>query len=55
MSQIRVSANFSTAVVIRASFLVKSFSYSITEFHDDIQLLNGDITAKQKSLYEVSV
>ena len=55
MSQIRVSANFSTSVVARASFLVKSFSYSITEFQDDIQLLNGDITAKQKSLYEVSV
>ena len=25
-----------------------------TEFQEDIQLLNGDITAKQKSLYEVS-
>ena len=25
-----------------------------SEFHDDIQLLNDEITAKQKSLYEVS-
>ena len=55
MSRIRVNANFSTSVVARASFLVKSFSYSITEFQNDIQLLNRDITAKQKSLYEVSV
>ena len=26
----------------------------LPEFQDDIQLLNGEITAKQKSLYEVS-
>ena len=41
--------------VMYVQFVLSSvlYMYLISEFADDIQLLNDEITAKQKSLFEV--